>query len=63
MVSVMREGQSSEEDRKINSNNIMCNMCMYVYTHMYRHMHIHIDIHIYTYINIYIYKSDKEILV
>lgn len=29
------EGQSSEEVRKINTNNIMCNVCMHLFMHMY----------------------------
>ena len=32
MVSVMRKGQDSEEVRKINTNDIMCNVCIsYIY--------------------------------
>lgn len=56
MWSQYEKDQSSEEDRKINSDNILCNMCMCmhicIYTHVYIHMHIHI--------NIYTYKNQTK---
>lgn len=64
MGSVMRKGQPSEEVRKINTNNIMCNVCMpLLIPCMYCVCLalLHLFVCVYVCVNTYIYSKNTSI--